>query len=86
MNVADSRSAACSRARTTCGVSCRDLRPLNDTAYTVNGIRSTGNTISLNGSNLVEAACNGLMTGVNFGTINVKRGHRVVEFVPTYSF
>ena len=38
----------------------------NTQAYTVNGIRSTGNTVSLDGSNLVEAACNcGLMTGVN---------------------
>ena len=38
----------------------------NTQAYTVNGIRSTGNTVSLDGSNLVEAACNcGLMTSVN---------------------
>ena len=38
----------------------------NTQAYTVNGIRSTGNTVSLDGSNMVEAACNcGLMTGVN---------------------
>ena len=38
----------------------------NTQAYSVNGIRSSGNTVSLDGSNLVEASCNcGLMTGVN---------------------
>jgi Carboxypeptidase regulatory-like domain len=38
----------------------------NTQAYTVNGIRSSGNTVSLDGSNLVEASCNcGVMTGVN---------------------
>ena len=38
----------------------------NTWGYTVNGIRSSNNTVSLDGSNLVEASCNcGLMTGVN---------------------
>jgi hypothetical protein len=38
----------------------------NTRAYTVNGIRSSANTVSLDGSNLVEASCNcGLMTAVN---------------------
>jgi len=38
----------------------------NTQAYSVNGIRSSGNTVSLDGSNVVEPACNcGLMTGVN---------------------
>ena len=38
----------------------------NTWGYTVNGIRSSNNAVSLDGSNLVEASCNcGLMTGVN---------------------
>ena len=38
----------------------------NTRGYSVNGIRSSNNTVSLDGSNLVEASCNcGLMTGVN---------------------